>query len=451
MKTSARNGAQLDSIVEFAPSFGWLGLMLLPLAFQYRDLHETGRSLQLALVSGIAVLLFLADWLCFNKAADRPPGMDRSPARPWLVLTGLGFLLPVATHLFLMPKIPLVAVLLDKDATENALTLLRLNSTKLLAVPPVISYMFNWAMVVFAPTHIIVALFTGRRWQALLVLVLAGLYAAATLARLPLVLLLATCVVASCVMPGPARRRLCVGLVCLVLLGFGFIGVLFASGTLVHLKSASGRAQSPVLAQMQPDDPRRALTYGDNFRYEPDPAELPRSKLQAMLEYAVYRAWLTPSDVSNRWYQYFIYVQKEPLGLRNFFPARGGAATEAPSRAVGLWAYRARFPHKYWDTISAYASFDADAFAHGGIPGVAVAVILLVLARVGAACLLTVHPVGLASYGVFLSALAILPSSASLQAIFGANGLFIVLLVLLGIRLLAYAAKGKAGVAGGSL
>ena len=210
-------------------------------------------------------------------------------------------------------------------------------------------------------------------------------------------------------------------------------------------------AQSPVLAQMQPDDPRRALTYGYNFRLEPDAAEAPRSKVQTMLEYAVYRAWLTPSDVSNRWYQYFIYVQKEPLGLRNFFPARGGAATEAPSRAVGLWAYRARFPHKYWDTISAYASFDADAFAHGGIPGVAVAVILLVLARVGAAYLLTAHPVGLASYGVFLSALAILPSSASLQAIFGANGLFIVLLVLLGIRLLAYAAKGKAGVAGGSL
>ena len=451
MKFSARHGVQMDSIVEFAPSFGWLGLMLLPLAFQYRDLHETGRALQLALVSGIAALLLLADLLCFNKATKRPPGMDQSPARPWLVLTGLGFLLPVATHLFLMPKIPLVALLFDKDATENALTLLRLNSTKLLAVPPIANYMFNWAMVVFAPVHIVVALFTGRWRQALLVLVLASLYAAATLARLPLVLLLATCVVAACVMPGPARRGLCMGLGCLVLLGVGFIGILFASGTLVHLKSASGHAQSPAITQMMPDDPRRALTYGDNFRFEPDPSEPPRSKVQTMLEYVVYRAWLTPSDVSNRWYQYFIYVKKEPLGLRNFFPAPRDAATEAPSRAVGLWAYRARFPHKYWDTISAYASFDADAFAHGGVLGVAVAAILLSLARVGAAYLLTAHPVGLASYGVLLCVLAILPSSASLQAIFGANGLFLVLIVLLGIRLLERPGKGKAAVAGGSL
>lgn len=448
---TARRGVQMDSIAEFAPSIGWVSLMLLPLAFQYGDLHETGRALQLTLVSGIAACLFLADVLCFNKAIKRRPGMARSPAMPWLVLTGLGFLLPVATHLFLMPKIPLVAVLFDKDATENALTLLRLNSTKLLAVPPIINYTFNWAMVVFAPIHIVVALFVGRWRQAVLGLVLASLYAAATLARLPLVLLLATCVVASCVMPGPVRRHLCAGLVGLVLLGFGFIGVLFASGSLVHLKSASGHAPSPAITQMMPDDPRRALTYGDNFRFEPDPAEMPRSKLQTMLEYVVYRAWLTPSDVSNRWYQYFIYVQKEPLGLRNFYPAPRDAATQSPSRAVGLWAYRARFPHKYWDTISAYASFDADAFARGGVLGVAVALVLLVLARVGAAYLLTAHPVGLASYGVLLSALAILPSSASLQAIFGANGLFIVLMILLGIRLLENPGKGKTAIAGGSL
>lgn len=433
-----RYGAQVDSIVEFAPSLGWLSLMLLPLAYQYPDLHPMGRGLQLALVTAIALLLFLADFLCFRKATKRLPAIGQGSARQWMTLAGLCFLLPATAHLYLMPKIPLLIAIFDSDVTHSSLMLLRHDSAKLLDVPSFVKYLFNWTLVVFAPVYIVVAFFTGHQRQAILGLMMASLYAAATLAKFPLVLLLITCLFASCIMPSRFRRGLSLGLAVSVLLGAVFIGLVLFSSSPHFNKISLSHLQSSEFTQMNADDPRRALTLGDYLRLEPAGENLQRSKALNIAEYVLYRAWLTPADVSNRWYQYFTYVKKTPMGFHNFLPTQRTTTGDAPSRAVGIWAYQARFPDKYSETVSAYASFDADSFARGGVMGVAAATILLLAARVGAAFLLISHPVGVASYGVLLCGLAILPSSASLQAMFGAHGLFILLIVLLAIRLLAY-------------
>ncbi len=434
MLMSGQNRSRWDVVAEFAPSVGWIGLMLLPLAFQYTDLHETGKALQLGIVCCIAVLLVFADWLSFKMALRRPSTLGHGMENRWLFLVGLCFLLPAVAHLYLMPRIPLLALFTDKSATESSMTMLRLESGKLMAVPSAVMYLFNWALVVFAPVFVGLAWFTGRRRLATYGLLIASLYAVATWAKLPVALLLVTCVFMGCVLPGPLRRGLCLGGVVSILLVFGLLGILFATGSLTHLKSAESHAQSPVLLAMQPDDPRRALTYGDNFRFESVVADEDRSKFRRILEYVVYRAWLTPADVSNRWYQYFTYVREKPLGIRSVFGVYDDAQGQAPSRVVGLWAYQARFPYKYWSTVSAYASFDADAFARGGVLGVLLATVLFLAARVGAAYLVTSHPVGQVGYAVMLCVLAILPSFASIQAIFGANGLIVPLALLLLIR-----------------
>jgi hypothetical protein len=442
MKFPGQLGARLEPIVEFSPSVGWAGLMLFPLMFQYPEFHPTGRGVQLALVGAIAVLLFLADFLCYSKALGRglQPALYRGSSGFWLVAIALCFLLPAGLHLYLMPKIPLVAAVLDGEATQSYLMQLRHNSAKLLDIPPLIKYVFNWTLSVFAPIYVVVAFFTGRRMLGAAGLLVACIYAAATLAKLPLLLLVVTCLVASCVIPTRFRRVLSLGLVVFVVTCTVLIGTLLLTDSMNFMKIRPAHAQTPEFAQMKADDPRQALTYGDVLRLEPEGANQKRSKMLNVMEYVLYRAWLTPADVSNRWYQYFTYVQKEPLGLQGFVPAQHGTAV-APSREVGLWAYQARFPQKYLESVSAYASFDADAFAHGGIWGVLLATLLLLGARVGAAFLLTSHPVSLAGYGVLLCGLAILPSSASLQAMFGAHGLFIVLAGLVLVRMLALRAR----------
>lgn len=431
------SSSKVEHAAEFAPSIGWLGLMLLPLAFQYPDLHPTGRTLQMGLVCAIALLLFSADWVAFRIASRRRLCLDSAPANRWRWVAGLGFGVPLAAHLYLMPHIPLLAILQDPTTGESAMTMLRLEAGKLMHVPSIVMYMFNWALIVFAPVYVVSSWVGGYRGHAVAGLLFAGVYAIATWAKLPIALLVFTCLFAGCALPGRWRSRLCVGAIGLVAAAVLILTTLFATGSLQHLKSASNHTQAAVLQNMPSDDPRRALTYGDNFRFESATPMGNGAGMRDVLEYVVYRAWLTPSDVSNRWYQYFTYAHAKPLGVRSLLPSRdqSGAAESAPSRQVGLWAYRARFPHRYWDTINAYASFDADAFSRGGVLGVFVAMILLLIVRVGSAWLLTSHPVGQTAYAVLLCGLSILLPVASTQAVLGANGLLIIPVVLWLIRM----------------
>jgi hypothetical protein len=430
----SRWGAQLDSIVEFAPSTGWLMLMLWPFLYQYSDFHPATRFFQLAVVSIIFLLLFLSDLLCFKRSIKKVFVVDGRVGKSWLVYTGIFFLVPVAVHLYLMPKIPLLSWVLDNEATRSSLMLLREGAAKLLDVPTAVKYLFVWPLVILAPAYIVIAFWAGHWGLALMGLVIASLYAVATLAKFSLVLLWSTCLFASCTLPNRFRRVLSSAWIGAVLLGVAGVSILLLSGALDFMKIGPAHAQSLVFSEMKEDDPRRTLTLGDVARLESLEAAQERSKAVNIATYALYRVWLTPSDVSHRWYQYFTYVKKEPLGLLNFIPTRA-MQNEAPSREVGIWAYQERFPDKYAASISAYASFDADAFAHGGVWGVALATILLLLVRVGAAFLLAAHPVGLVSYGVLLCGLGILPSSASLQAMLGAHGLFLILILLLVLRL----------------
>jgi len=410
--------------------------MLLPLAFQFSDLHPTGRVLQMGIVFVIALLLFTADWVGLRIACQRRRILHEAQANRWRFVLGLGFAVPLAAHLYLMPRIPLLAILQEPATSESAMTMLRLEAGKLMHVPSFVMYVFNWALVVFAPVYVVASWLTGHKRAAVTGLLLACAYAAATWAKLPIVLLVLTCLFAGCVVPGHWRRKLCTGAIGLVLAAILILAAMFAAGSLQHLKGAGNHAQEGVLKDMRKDDPRRALTYGDNFRFESATPEDGGSHLTDLLEYVVYRGWLTPSDVSNRWYQFFTYAHKAPIGLRSLLRSHdeAGSAEQAPSRQVGLWAYRARFPHRYWDNVNAYASFDADAFARGGVVGVFIATMLFLVLRIVSAWLLTSHPVGQAAYAVLLCGLAILLPVASTQAILGANGLFLIPVMLCLIR-----------------
>ena len=429
----SRCGVQVDAIVEFAPSTGWLMLMLWPLLYQYSDFHPATRYLQLAAVSIIFLLLFLSDLLCFQRSVKRVRVVDNRVGKSWLIYMGIFSLVPVAVHLYLMPKIPLLSWVFENEAARGSLVLLREGAAKLLDVPTAVKYLFVWPLVILAPMYIVVAFWAGYWGLALMGLVIASLYAVATLAKFPLVLLWSTCLFASCTLPSRFRRILSAAWIGAVLLGVAGVSILLLSGALDFMKISPAHVQSSVFSEMKEDDPRRTLTLGDVARLESPEAAQQRSVAINLATSALYRVWLTPSDVSHRWYQYFTYVKKEPLGFHNFFPTKA-MRSEAPSREVGIWAYQERFPDKYGATISAYASFDADAFARGGVWGVMLATILLLLVRVGAAFLLAAHPVGLVSYGVLLCGLAILPSSASLQAMLGAHGLFLIFIFLLVLR-----------------
>ena len=108
-------------------------------------------------------------------------------------------MVPVATHLYLMPRIPLLSLFVDNHVGDRSLTQLRDESAKFLDVPSMVKYLFNWAVFIFAPIFIAVSASIGRRLQAIVGLVIGCAYALATLAKFPIVLLVLACLWAGAV------------------------------------------------------------------------------------------------------------------------------------------------------------------------------------------------------------------------------------------------------------
>jgi hypothetical protein len=196
----SRWGIQLDSIVEFGPSIGWLMLMLWPVLYQYSDFHPATRSLQLTVVSSIFLLLFLSDLFCFQRSVKKVIAIEEKVGKSWFIYLGVFSLALFSTHLYFMPKIPLLSWAFDGEAIRGSLTLLREGAAKLLDVPTVVKYFFSWPLVILAPMCIVLAFWAGYWGLASMGLVIASFYAVATLAKFPLVLLWSACLFAACIL-----------------------------------------------------------------------------------------------------------------------------------------------------------------------------------------------------------------------------------------------------------
>jgi hypothetical protein len=109
---------------------------------------------------------------------------------------------------------------------------------------------------------------------------------------------------------------------------------------------------------------------------------VPAVWVEGDVNYATYRLFLVPAEVSHWWYRYFPDHSGGYLGLSGLTPgSRSRADFRHPANAVGFWAYRARHPNQYGETVRAYASVDADAYARGGVLGIFLCAIALGLFR----------------------------------------------------------------------
>jgi hypothetical protein len=166
---------------------------------------------------------------------------------------------------------------------------------------------------------------------------------------------------------------------------------------------------------------------------EPD-AYLASGRLLQEADFFVYRAFLVPSEVSHWWYVYFPEYSGGFAGAGDYSYARRlRPGFEHPSNQLGKFAFLARHPKHYLETIRAYASADADAYGRFGIFGVLVVSVLLFLLRSSVALMRT--PGFWSSYACFcfLLLLGLTLPSGSLFAILLAQGVgpFYILIVAL--------------------
>lgn len=406
--------------------------MVIPFFYQYPLFHPIGRSTQMGGILLILFIFLMADFVCARKFKSDEAIQGSQKLNWWLVGGCLVFIIPVLIHLSIAPQIPLWATVVNGVNDPTELLIMRERAVKLLDTSPLLKYWFNWAIVVIAPATVALAFYMKKNGIAIFLWLISIVYAIMALAKAPVILLVGGLLVATAFLR-PRWGRWLMPLAISSLILFGVIGgIVLKSDTYSLINYVPPSHGDALWPSMSRDDPRRAVNQGDIARLRPLEVEYKRSYISRKVEYLIYRAFLGPSDVSNRWYQYFIYRSPNSQGLHGLLPWGRTEGEVAPSREVGLWAYQERFPEKYMSSINAYASMDADAYSRGGFVGVLYVTILAAFVRLLACFIIISHPLSKILYGIILSGYCLLPASGSLQAVLGSNGLiFAVLLMLL--------------------
>ena len=395
-----------------AASLGWWAFIVAPFTVQSHTFASEFVGVQSLGIAAVGGALLAGDWWGGrHREATWDPGsaIERSVGVWLLVACAAAFI----THLALMPEIPIVWKLAGLN-DEAALVQLRERSSKLLPVPSAVVYLFQAAIEVLAPLTVVLLARSKRFLLSGFLICLSVVYSRATMARGPLLVFLTVfAAVVWALSSSAARRRF------LRPAGVTLLVAVVSGGYLVAQAGPFGDRRPSI---PHPTDSRLAVTLADEFRrQEPAPkgaAALPIS--------VVYRWLLGPSEVSHRWYAYYPAVAGHRLGWGGMSRSeRVSADFVHPATVVGRWAYVSRFPNQYYPTIRAYCSADADAYARWGPAGLVLVSVLLAALRIFVGRLRLPGPWGDAQVAAFGLLLGTGLPAASLQSLFVAHGVWI--------------------------
>lgn len=421
------------------PSISWGGFMIIPLAVT-TGWSDAASSMQASGAVLLGMALLAGDAVAMRYESNKAAGLV-VPSRLWTLFAVMPALVAVAImawHVHLMPTIPLLEKV-TSSITPQELLAHREASSKLLDIPKPVMWLFNQAPTVFG----VVAIWAFWKQRKPLVSCALGflflMYAVITTSLATGFLFLGAI---ACLVSVPFRmkypRTLSLATIILVFTVYGLAVFLFAQS------HNAFRPDKYELLRIELS--KQPFTAADCFRTDRYSDFVKTvSPARASLNRVIYRAVLTPVDVAHRWYLFFSesYNGKIGLLLEIDYPNGSGVTKRAPSNVIGIWAYQSRFPDKYIDSTSAYASADADAFAHFGFVGIAIVAFAILAWRVSMAVISSKLPVTqpLAVIVVFYVA-ALLPH-ASLQAIFISQGVLTLSLLIL---LVGWVATGSARI-----
>lgn len=348
-------------------------------------------------------------------------------------------------HLLHVTDIPLLDALaggFSRDAAES-----REKFGKLLEIPRFYKILFNWITTLFGPLLVVLslALIRSKVWRAVAVgtvFVWLSCYAILSTAKQPLLAFVIFATVAGVDFWSDRLRQ-----VARVMIVGGFAAFMafsiYYSAQLASFQNEVGlhsKAYRDLMSNVYGPDDLRGFSIGDVNRLidsnqEPIYLRLPH--------YIVYRTFLTPVEVAYHWYAYFPRISGDWRAPAELVGAIPPGLTHAANR-VGRWAYVQRFPDHYLDSVSAYASLDADAYSFGGLGAIALAGLLVLCVRCAAA-LASVTQFGRAVSALLICQLGMFVMSASAQAILVAQGAVILVVLSLIVWALSLVSNDSMG------
>ncbi len=418
--------------LEILPSFSWLILVIIPFWAQLNTFPVETVSTHAFGVLLIGSCVLVGDLIQLKRIEYTLAIEEKSKLLAALKnykLYTLVFTLIVILHLTLLKKIPLWEKYYHHVHDPILLATMREETSKLLAVGAFYKYIFNWALIIIGPCALFLMIKNRKYIIAILFFIFSLGYALMSLAQFPAYILLASTAVLI-LKELNFKRRLTVYSVLIVLsLPVVNSALLFYKENPKSVFNVKASKNDIAELGLSENDFRYHLTYGDHTRFEKNEdgkLNFPYSSYN----YLAYRLFLGPTDVSSRWYQYYPSISGHFIGLEGL-PFSGKKASKSAAQSVGTWAYRDRFPKKYLDSVSAYASIDADAYARFGLIGIVMAGVLVVLIRLSLKWLLLDSVTSNMLYSIGVVSMALLLPIASLQAILIPNGVFIVLSLMI--------------------
>lgn len=414
--------------LESLPSLFWFGLMSLPFAVQFRTFASDGLAIQLFGIIFIGLCLLIGDLFKIRTSSMRIPlAVPRISILDDYKFYAATFVFVALFHLSLLEHVPLWEKYIHNVKDEKLLQAMREESSKLLQVPDLLKYVFNWIVNILAPVTVYLLLSRKKYIGAFLFFGLALLYAQMSLAKVPSFIMVAG-ILALLLWMTTYRKRAWFYLISLVLLTpliwHATVFFVLSPKSIFKYEPPHNRVAAMHLSA---DDPRSKLTIGDKSRMQTRRSNYQSTFLESRYNYYMYRGFLVPVEVSNRWYQFFPHRSQGHIGLKGLLPDDRNEGYVHPAQQVGNWAYTERFPEWYLTTVRAYASADADVYARFGIVGIVMVGLMVLLTRIALKWLLTSMPLAQALYMVGVVMLSLLLPMASLQAIFVANGLALIL------------------------
>ena len=420
-------------MIDLLPSLAWIFFMVLPFIGQkssFDSIHTNTQAFGI-LLFGFALLV--SDYLSGKRAHKVPLPLDEHT----ILYIGYGlFALTLAVqwfHLNMMPKVPLFEWLMGAANSPLSYAEMREQSSKLLHVPIWIQHAFQLSIVFSSPLALVILLNYRKYLLALVLISTTLVYSFTTLARWPITLFAAICIIVF-LRSLPQRSRYRFGMALLILLtpiiiyAAHFLFSHPASVLNYRLAADSLETQgnvSPALLNDHRIQNLRAqpFTITDHHRRLGIDLNEAAGSLGRAINYFVYRAVLTPVDVSHRWYIYYPDIHGSYVGFYGLTPSsRNDEKFQHPSNQVCLWAYVSRFPDKYLPSCHAYASIDADAWARGGYLGLITVSLLLLIFRLMAGYFRLEGQMGDSIYVAFLVVFSFSLPIASIQALMQSQG-----------------------------
>ena len=394
---------QRMNYIQFLPSLCWLGFYFIPLLLEYGYLSPGTAGIHLFGATFILGCLFAGDFLN-ARMWDQPRRRSSGTMSYMLLILGLSF--SVFHYVLMDSSIPIL-----EEESNRVQAREEFNK----GIPVMLRYIFNWSISIFFPLSFSLFLLRGKYGWAAGTILIGSIYAVSSSAGLPIVMFIWIFVIILIADTKICRTRWMVMtytafIVCCIILGLVYKSFLSHA----EFRNASNSKQV-MIGMTGTAGEIRTLLYAK------------RTLIHPTVDYLIYRMYFVPVEVSNNWYWYFLDRSRGFQSWRDRFEDD----SKGLSREIGLNIYQQNYPSDFSDTTNANAGVDADAFARFGIMGIILVGIMILGIRL-VSLTKRQSEVARSASMITVGILSILSFQASIQAIVGAHGILILVLVQIG-------------------